>query len=106
VRRCHLPKLVDIRPRAFEVIPFERRFDLCHQIHYFLRIFRCVNSRCRGRARGLILRTEQFESEHYDGQHDGRTAAHHDGQTLGVELFGRRFEVGAGGPSHCRGFRE
>jgi len=106
VRRCHLTKPVNIRPRALEVVPFERRFDLRHQIHHFLRIFRCVHSRCRGRARRLTFRAEQFESEHYDGQHDGGTAAHYDGQTLGVEVFGRTFEVGAGCPSHCRRFRE
>jgi hypothetical protein len=55
MRRCELPKLVDIRARALEVIRRESRFGLRDQINYFLRVFRRVNHRGRSRAGRLTL---------------------------------------------------
>jgi hypothetical protein len=55
MRWGELPKLVDIRADAFEVIRLESRFGLCNQIDYLLRVLRRVNNTGRGRKGRLTL---------------------------------------------------
>jgi hypothetical protein len=89
MRGCELPQLLDIGPRALEIVSLESRFRLRDQIGYFLRILRCVNNRGWRRMGRSAVRTEQFESEDHDCQHDGSTTADHDCQAPGVEFFWR-----------------
>jgi hypothetical protein len=89
MRGCELPQLLDIGPRALEIVRLESRFRLRDQIGYFLRILRCVNNRgCRRMGR-FAVRTEQFESEYHHSQHDGGSSADDQGQAPGVEFFRR-----------------
>jgi hypothetical protein len=55
MRRCQLPKLVDIRTRGFEIIRLESRFGLRDQINYFRGVFRRVYNGGRSRAGRLTL---------------------------------------------------
>jgi hypothetical protein len=55
MRRCQLPKLVDIRTRGLEVIRLESRFGLRDQVNYLLRVFRRVYNGGRSRAKRLTL---------------------------------------------------
>jgi hypothetical protein len=55
MRRCQLPKLVDIRTRGLEVVRLESGFGLRDQINYFLRVFRRVYNGGRCRTRRLTL---------------------------------------------------
>jgi hypothetical protein len=87
MQRRHLLQLINISTRGLEIVGLECRLSLRNEIGHGLRILRSMSDQWRCRPRCIALGAEHFDAEEHNDERDGKAAADHDREPLGIEFF-------------------